>query len=144
MEAWDQPLRLQADSSSRLGLTTPRICLWCHAYTLNPGLPPPGRPTLLRPPIATVKSTGILTSFPSTTLREPRLRGRLTLRGTALRRKPWVFGEQVSHLFYRYSCQHSHFRYLHRSLRYGFYDLRNAPLPEMESLSDFHQFAASV
>ena len=27
----------------------------------------------------------------------PRLRGRLTLRGLALRRKPWVFGVSVSH-----------------------------------------------
>ena len=42
----------------------------------------------------------------------PRLRGRLTLRGLTLRRKPWGFGESVSHTLYRYSCQHSHFRYL--------------------------------
>ncbi len=42
-----------------------------------------------------------------------RLRGRLTLRGLALRRNPWDFGESVSHTLYRYSCQHSHFRYLH-------------------------------
>ena len=39
----------------------------------------------------------------------PRLRGRLTLRGLALRRNPWTFGESVSHTLYRYSCQHSHF-----------------------------------
>ena len=39
----------------------------------------------------------------------PRLRGRLTLRGLALRRNPWAFGESVSHTVYRYSCQHSHF-----------------------------------
>ena len=42
----------------------------------------------------------------------PRLRGRLTLRGLALRRNPWAFGGSVSHTPYRYSCQHSHFRYL--------------------------------
>ena len=41
-----------------------------------------------------------------------RLRGRLTLRGLALRRNPWAFGERASHPLYRYSCQHSHFRYL--------------------------------
>ena len=40
---------------------------------------------------------------------QPRLRGRLTLRGIALRRNPWIFGESVSHTLYRYSCQHSHF-----------------------------------
>ena len=42
----------------------------------------------------------------------PRLRGRLTLRRLALRRNPWTFGESVSHTLCRYSCQHSHFRYL--------------------------------
>ena len=42
----------------------------------------------------------------------PRLRGRLTLRGLALRRNPWTFGESVSHTLDRYSCQHSHFPYL--------------------------------
>ena len=38
----------------------------------------------------------------------PRLRGRLTLRGLALRRNPWTLSESVSHTLYRYSCQHSH------------------------------------
>ena len=42
----------------------------------------------------------------------PHLRGRLTLRRLALRRNPWTFGESVSHTLCRYSCQHSHFRYL--------------------------------
>ena len=42
----------------------------------------------------------------------PHLRGRLTLRGLALRRNPWTSGESVSHTLCRYSCQHSHFRYL--------------------------------
>jgi len=42
----------------------------------------------------------------------PRLRGRLTLLRLALSRNPWTFGESVSHTLYRYSCQHSHFRYL--------------------------------
>ena len=51
----------------------------------------------------------------------PRLRGRLTLRGLTLRRNPWTYGDRVSHSVCRYSCQHSHFRYLQdgspRSLR---------------------------
>ncbi len=51
----------------------------------------------------------------------PRLRGRLTLRGLTLRRNPWTFGDRVSRSVCRYSCQHSHFRYLQegspRSLR---------------------------
>ena len=63
----------------------------------------------------------------------PRLRGRLTLRGLALRRKPWTFGERVSHPLYRYSCQHSHFRYLQQLSRATFTGLRNAPLPRVQA-----------
>ena len=59
----------------------------------------------------------------------PRLRGRLTLRGLTLRRNPWTFGESVSHTLCRYSCQHSHFRYLQPASRLTFTGLRNAPLP---------------
>jgi hypothetical protein len=44
----------------------------------------------------------------------PRLRGRLTLRGLTLRRNPWTFGDRVSRSVCRYSCQHSHFRYLQK------------------------------
>ena len=47
----------------------------------------------------------------------PRLRGRLTLRRLTLRRNPWTFGESVFHTLCRYSCQHSHFPYLHRPSR---------------------------
>ena len=46
----------------------------------------------------------------------PHLRGRLTLRGLTLRRNPWTYGGSVSHASYRYSCQHSHFRYLQAAL----------------------------
>ena len=42
----------------------------------------------------------------------PRLRDRLTLLRLTLSRNPWTFGDSVSHTVYRYSCQHSHFRYL--------------------------------
>ena len=59
----------------------------------------------------------------------PRLRGRLTLRGLALRRNPWTFGGSVSHTPCRYSCQHSHFRYLQHASQHTFTGLRNAPLP---------------
>ena len=47
----------------------------------------------------------------------PRLRDRLTLRRLTLRRNPWTFGDSVSHTVCRYSCQHSHFRYLQRPSR---------------------------
>ena len=59
----------------------------------------------------------------------PRLRGRLTLRGLALRRNPWTFGERVSHPLCRYSCPHSHFPYLQQTSRFTFAGLHNAPLP---------------
>ena len=58
-----------------------------------------------------------------------RLRGRLTLLRLALSRNPWSFGERASHPLYRYSCQHSHFRYVHGRLPSRFTRLRNAPLP---------------
>ena len=63
----------------------------------------------------------------------PRLRGRLTLRGLTLRRKPWTYGERVSHPLYRYSCQHSHFRYLQQLSRVTFTGVRNAPLPRVQA-----------
>ena len=47
----------------------------------------------------------------------PRLRDRLTLRRLALRRNPWTFGDSVFHTVCRYSCQHSHFRYLQQPSR---------------------------
>ena len=59
----------------------------------------------------------------------PRLRGRLTLRRLTLRRNPWAYGERVFHPLCRYSCQHSHFRYLQQTSRFTFTGLRNAPLP---------------
>ena len=58
-----------------------------------------------------------------------RLRGRLTLLRLALSRNPWSFGDRVSHPVCRYSCQHSHFRYLQQTSRFTFTGLRNAPLP---------------
>ena len=68
----------------------------------------------------------------------PRLRSRLTLRGLALRRNPWTFGESVSHTLCRYSCQHSHFRYLQATSRLPFTGLRNAPLPRTEPEGSVH------
>ena len=47
----------------------------------------------------------------------PRLRDRLTLRRLTLRRNPWTFGDSVFHTVSRYSCQHSHFRYLQGASR---------------------------
>jgi hypothetical protein len=53
----------------------------------------------------------------------PRLRGRLTLRRLTLRRNPWTFGDRVFHPVCRYSCQHSHFRYLQEPSRVSLHRL---------------------
>ncbi len=50
----------------------------------------------------------------------PRLRDRLTLGRLTLPRNPWAYGEQVSHLFYRYSSLHKLFQSLQPSLRSTF------------------------
>jgi hypothetical protein len=71
----------------------------------------------------------MLTPFPSATAFALALGARLTLRGLTLRRNPWTFGDSVSHAVYRYSCQHSRFRYLQPASRQTFAGLRNAPLP---------------
>src|SRR5262249_7151467 len=61
----------------------------------------------------------------------PRLRDRLTLRRLTLRRNPWTFGDSVFHTVCRYSCQHSHFRYLQEPSQVSLRRLRNAPLPRV-------------
>ena len=63
----------------------------------------------------------------------PRLRGRLTLGRLPLPRKPWDYGEQVFHLFYRYLCQHNHFSTVHHTLPRQLQPIENAPLPIRKS-----------
>ena len=53
-------------SSSRLRIVSPDLPK-NTPYTLKPGQPSPGWPSLLRHSIATAKGAGILTCFPSTT-----------------------------------------------------------------------------
>ena len=69
-----------------------------------------------RDPSLTTRPT-IINVVPIDYAFRPRLRGRLTLLRLTLSRNPWTFGEGVSHSLYRYSCQHSHFRYLQRPSR---------------------------
>ena len=99
------------------------------AYLLSPGQPTPGTPTLLRPPIALTRGAGILTSFPSTTPFGLALGADSPCVDERCARKPWAFGGEAFHPPYRYSCQHSHFRYLQQTLQFTFAGLRNAPLP---------------
>ena len=92
--------------------------------------PNPIRADYLRPSSLTHRLTNI-NVIPIDYAFRPRLRDRLTLRGLTLRRNPWTFGGSVSHTSFRYSSQHSHFRYLQHTSRYTFAGLRNAPLPHI-------------
>jgi hypothetical protein len=91
-------------------------------------------------PSSTPSRPGNINPVPIDYGSRPRLRGRLTLRGLTLRRNPWAFGDRVSHPVCRYSCQHSHFRYLQHPSRDAFTGLRNAPLPRDPKITS----AASV
>ena len=121
-------------SSALVCSTCPPVSVWGTIYKLElfPGSPSlPSQSNKRRQLTATVTSSRYrnINLFPIDYAFRPRLRGRLTLRRLALRRNPWTFGESVSHTLCRYSCQHSHFRYLQQTSRFIFTGLRNAPLP---------------
>src|SRR6185503_7636882 len=59
----------------------------------------------------------------------PHLSSRLTLGGRTWPRKPWVYGDQDSHLVYRYSCLHSHSSTLQRPFPDAFAAVEDALLP---------------
>ena len=125
-------------SSALVYSTSPPVSVWGTVYTW--GLFP-GTPSLPTQSNKHEQYTGFVTThrlrninlIPIGYAFRPRLRGRLTLRGLALRRNPWTSGESVSHTLYRYSCQHSHFRYLQHASRHTFAGLRNAPLPRVQA-----------
>ncbi len=121
-------------SSALVCSTSPPVSVWGTVYTLGlfPGTPsrhPQSDKGIQLTAFVTSSRPWNINQVPIDYASRPRLRGRLTLRGLALRRNPWTFGESVSHTLYRYSCQHSRFRYLQRALRHTFAGLRNAPLP---------------
>ena len=64
----------------------------------------------------------------------PRLRSRLTPIRLTLTEKPWSFGEEVSHLLYRYLCLHLLFHTLHHSSPSGFDAYGMLPYHSNESL----------
>ena len=90
------------------------------SYSLAPGLPTPGLPTFLRPSIALCDKYRNINLFSISYGFRPCLRVRLTLGRLPLPRKPRVFGEHVSHVFYRYSCQHNHFTTVQHAFRHTF------------------------
>ena len=123
-------------SSASVCSTSPPVSVSGTVLTpeLFPGTPwPPGQSDKprQRSTFVTHGRPGIIDPVPIGYGFRPHLRGRLTLRGLALRRNPWTCGERVSHPLCRYSCQHSRFRYLQRGSRLAFAGLRNAPLPRV-------------
>jgi hypothetical protein len=72
----------------------------------------------------------------------PRLRVRLTLGGFTVPRNPWVYGEQDSHLLYRYLFRHNHFLSVQASLPSPFTHSERSPTPAERPSS--RQAAASV
>jgi hypothetical protein len=132
---------LQHRSLKRLGMLYQSTCVGL-GYGLMLGLfpgtrQPPGQSDKPRQHFAFVTTSwpGNVHPVPIGYGCRPHLRGRLTLRGLALRRNPWTYGERVSHPLCRYSCQHSHFRYLQHGSRHTFTGLRNAPLPLRRQVS---------
>ena len=129
-------------SSALVCSTSPPVSVWgtVHMLGLFPGTPSPHRQSdksARYTAFVTSSGPGNINPVPIAYGFRPRLRGRLTLRGLALRRNPWAFGESVSHTLYRYSCQHSHFRYLQHLSRDAFTGLRNAPLPRAKHARSF-------
>ena len=91
------------------------------AYGLEPSNPRFGSATLLRPSCGNHPCWyRNINLFSITYAFRPRLRDRLTLGRLTLPRKPWAYGERVSHTFYRYSSLHLLFQALHHSFPYGF------------------------
>ena len=97
------------------------------AYLLAPGLPTPGLPTSLRPSFARTHKYMNINMFSIRYVSRPLLRSRLTPGRLPLPGNPWVYGEQVFHLFYRYSCQHNHFSAVHHGLRHDFCPRKTLP-----------------
>ena len=118
-------------SSSRLRIDAAPDFPGTAPYTLEPGHPTPGSPSLLRPPIAATRSTGILTCFPSTT---PFGLALGTDSPCAEKRCAGTLGLPASRFFTCFIVTHVSIRTSDTSsgpLRPTFNGLRNAPLPRL-------------
>ena len=129
MTVRDQPLHPRRGYSSRLSFGSTYFTM-LPAYTLMQS----SISLWVYPSVLPLHSTvcrwhGNINPLSITYAFRPRLRSRLTLSGRAFLRKPWAFGEGDSHPFYRYSCQHSHFRTVHCSFRYSFSPYATLSLP---------------
>ena len=128
--------------------TYPPVSVWGTVYMLElfPGIPPlhfQSNKKIQNLIFVTTSRPRNINLVPIGYGFRPRLRGRLTLRGITLRRNPWIFGDSVSRTINRYSCQNSHFRYLHQTSRSNFNGLRNAPLPHSKRVSTVSVYGLS-
>jgi len=125
------------ESASSIRLRTPRRIsgftssgfAWNSPYMLGPALPVAGWPILPRHPVTQTLSVWYrnISLFSISYAFRPHLRYRLTLSGLTFLRKPWTFGEGVSHPLYRYSCRHSPFQSVHLFLRSSFVPIGMLP-----------------
>ena len=90
------------------------------SYILRPALSIAGSHSILRPSITPARWYRNINLSSIDYAFRPRLRFRLTPGGRTFPRKPWVFGDQNSHLVFRYSCLHGHLYELHLSSHFGF------------------------
>ena len=135
-------------SSALVSSTSPPVSVSGTVYTL--GLFP-GSPPLHAQSDKDAQTLAFVTSSRPRTINlvpidyafRPRLRGRLTLRGLTLRRNPWTFGDRVSHSVCRYSCQHSHFRYLQEGSPHSLRRLteRSATAALLQPTASVHGFS---
>jgi hypothetical protein len=86
-------------------------------------------PYPLRPFIAPIHWYRNINLFSIDYAFRPRLRTRLTPGGRTFPGKPWVFGDQDSHLVFRYSYLHGHLYTVHGQFPFRFNPVYNAFLP---------------
>ena len=114
---------------------------WLNSFRHLHRIPKTGLSTILRPFFAQSHKYRIINPFPISYAFQPGLRVRLTLGRLPLPRKPWIYGEYVFHIFYRYSCQHNHFSAVHETFRFRFSPQRTLPYQLSETNPKLRQHA---
>ena len=71
----------------------------------------------------------------------PRLRIRLTLGGRTFPRNPWAYGDQDSHLVFRYSCLHGHSCTVHGRFPFRFHQYTTLSYRVYSIISNLARFA---
>jgi hypothetical protein len=150
LEAWDQSVRLrpEAAASSRSRCWRDSVCR-LRVLESPTGLNQIPTTRMADPspsPLASTTSWWCrnINLLSITYAFRPRLRIRLTLGGLTWPRKPWVFGERVSHLFYRYSCLHKLFQKLQPSFRSTFNAVGMLPYHLLAQIRSFGTMLSPV